>query len=116
MRKHYTGEQRSALVELVTAERATIADAAARLGVNVSTAYNWMQRPAASEPRRSDVGRRVSSRKRRQVVRPTFVQLVRANDLAATIAVRVGSAEVQVRRGFDADLLRAVVEALRGAA
>jgi hypothetical protein len=30
------------------------------------------------------------------------------------MAVRVGSAEVPVRRGFDAALLRAVVEALRG--
>jgi hypothetical protein len=42
--------------------------------------------------------------------------LVRAGDLAATIAVRVGSAEVEVRRGFDADLLRAVVEGLGGGA
>jgi len=30
--------------------------------------------------------------------------------------VRVGSAEVEVRRGFDADLLRAVVQALEGGA
>jgi len=43
------------------------------------------------------------------------VQVVRAVDLAATLAVRVGNAEVQVRRGFDADLLRAVVEALGNA-
>jgi hypothetical protein len=53
-------------------------------------------------------------RRRREDVAPTFVQVVRAGDLTATIALLVGNAEVQVRRGFDADLLRAVVEALRG--
>lgn len=113
MRRHYTGEQRSALVDLVTAGRATIAEAAARLDVTASTAYSWMkQATGAARPR--DVGRRAPSRKRRQLVRPTFVRLVRADDLAATIAVRVGSAEVQVRRGFDSGLLRAVVQALQG--
>ncbi len=45
---------------------------------------------------------------------PTLVRVLRATELAATMAVRVGRAEVQVRRGFDADLLRAVVEALQG--
>jgi hypothetical protein len=45
------------------------------------------------------------------------VEVVRAVDLAATLVVRVGNAEVQVGHGFDADLLRAVVGALgRGAA
>ena len=74
------------------------------MGVRASTAYKWMKQ-AVGSPRR---------RRRRPVVPATFVQVVRAGDLAATIAVRVGNAEVQVRRGFDADLLRAVVEALRG--
>jgi ABC-type amino acid transport substrate-binding protein len=47
---------------------------------------------------------------------PNFVRVVRSGDLPAAILVRVGSAEVEVRRGFDADLLRAVVRALQGAA
>lgn len=113
MRKRYTGEQRFALVDLVNAGRATVSEAATRMGVTASTAYNWMKQAAAA-PIRRGAEQRAPSRRRRQVVPPTFVQLVRAGDLAATIAVRVGSAEVQVRRGFDADLLRAVVEALRG--
>jgi transposase-like protein len=104
MRRRYTDEQRSALVELVTAGRATVSEAATRVGVTASTAYNWM-RQVDETPRR---------RRRRQVISPTFVQVVRADDLAATIAVRVGNVELQVRRGFDSDLLRAVVEALRG--
>ena len=114
MYRRYTGEQRSALVHLVTAGRATVSDAAARLGVTASTAYHWMKQAAAEGPRRNGVERRAPSRGKRELVAPTFVQLVRANDLAATITVRVGSAKVQVRRGFDADLLRAVVQALRG--
>ena len=84
-----------------------VAEAARQLGVTASTAYQWMKGAAerAEQPR---------GRGRRAAGPPTFVQVVRAGDLAATIAVRVGNAEVQVRRGFDADLLRAVVEALRG--
>jgi hypothetical protein len=34
--------------------------------------------------------------------------------VGATVEVRIGGAEIQVRRGFDGQLLRAVVEALRG--
>jgi len=50
------------------------------------------------------------------MVPPTFVRLVRAGDLATTVAVRIGGAEIQVRHGFDSDLLRAVVQALQGGA
>jgi transposase-like protein len=116
MRRHYTEEKRSALVDVVVTGRATVAEAAARFGIAASTAYHWMKQAGAGAPGRSDVERRASSRKGRQVAPPTFVQLVRAGDLAASIVVRVGGAEVEVRRDFDADLLRAVVEALRGAA
>lgn len=114
MRRRYTGEQRSALVDLVTARRASVSEAATRLGVTASTAYQWMKLASAGAPRRRGAEQRAPSRKKRQLVPPTFVQLVRTDDLAATIAVRVGSAEVQVQRGFDADLLRAVVQALQG--
>jgi len=45
---------------------------------------------------------------------PTFVRVVPSGGIGAAIAVRVGGAEIQVRRDFDGDLLRAVVDALRG--
>ena len=115
MRKRYTNEQRSTLVDLVVAGRATVSEAATRIGVTAPTAYRWMKQAAAT-PRRRGAERPGRSRRRRPRVPPTFVQLVRAGDLAATIAVRVGSAEVEVRHGFDAGLLRAVVEALGGGA
>jgi hypothetical protein len=72
--------------------------------VTASTAYHWLKRTgeASRRPRRG------------AAAPPAFVRVVRAAELAATIGVRVGSAEMQVRRGFDAVLLRAVVEALRG--
>ena len=104
MRKRYTDEQRSSLVDLVTEGRATVAEAARQLGVTASTAYHWLKQSGEASRRQ----------RRRAATPPTFVQVVRATELAAAIAVRVGSAEVQVRRGFDAVLLRAVVEALRG--
>ena len=104
MRKRYTDEQRSSLVDLVTEGRATVAEAGRQVGVTASTAYQWLKRTGEA-PRRQ---------RKRAAGLPTFVQVVRAAELEATIAVRVGSAEVQVRRGFDAVLLRAVVEALRG--
>ena len=114
MRKRYTGKQRSALVDLVTGGRATVREAAGRLGVTASTGYYWMKQAAAgAEPRRGGA-RRSSSREGRQLVPATFVRVVRAGDLAATITVRIGRARVQVRRGFDADLLRSVVRALEG--
>lgn len=114
MRRRYTGEQRSDLIDLVTTEGATVAEAAKRLGVTASTAYHWMKQAGAEAP-----GRRSTERHglwTRPPVSPTFVRLVRAGDLAATIAVRIGGAEIEVRRGFDADLLRAVVQALGGGA
>src|SRR5436190_12642754 len=109
MRKQYTGEQRSELVDLVTAGRVTVREAARRLGVTASTAYHWMNQAAGGAPRRG-VAKQPGPRKGRHHAPPTFMQVVRAVDLAATVVVRVGNAEVQVRHGFDADLLRAVVE------
>jgi hypothetical protein len=44
---------------------------------------------------------------------PTFVQLIRADDTGSVIEVRIGRTAIQVRRGFDAELLRAVIELLR---
>ena len=116
MRRRYTGEQRSELIDLVTAGLATVSEAAVRLGVTASTAYNWMKQTAGGSPRRRAAEGHARSRRTRPLVPPRFVRLVRAGDLAARIAVRVGGAEIEVGRGFDAELLCAVVKALRGGA
>jgi len=105
MRRHYTRKQRSGLVELVNTGRATVSEAAARLGVSPSTAYYWMRARRGEATLASKLGRPAD---------PTFVRLVRSSEVDAAISVRVGNAEIQVRRDFDADVLRAVVEALRG--
>lgn len=114
MRRRYTGEQRSALIDLVTAGRATVSEAGRRLGVTKSTAYGWIKRAAPGRPRRRNADSRTGAGRTGPLAPATFVRLVRAGDLAATLTVRVGGAEVQVARGFDAELLRAVVQALRG--
>jgi transposase len=100
------------LVELVNSGETTTREAAGRLGVKVTTAYGWMKRAPAGAPRRREASRSSRSRDARAHEARTFVRLVRANDLDAAIAVRIGGVEIQVRRGFDADLLRAVVDAL----
>jgi transposase-like protein len=114
MRRHYTGEQRSDLVDLVAGGKATVSEAAARLGVRSSTAYYWMRQAAEGRgPKR--LSRR--SRKGPGVIDTTFVRLVPSSgEVDAAIAVRVGDAEIQVRRGFDEELLRAVVVVLGGGA
>ena len=68
----------------------------ARLGVPVSTAYRWMRVVAA----------------RALSAPPTFVEVVAEREMRSTILVRVGAAEIAVRAGFDARLLREVVDAL----
>ena len=45
-----------------------------------------------------------------------FVRVVASREVGASVVVRVGGAEIHVRRDFDADVLCAVVEALRGVA
>lgn len=114
MRKHYTAKQRSELIELVRVEGATVAEAAARLGVTASTAYNWMRTGATSsagQPERSP-----RARSTRIVSAPGFVRVVASREVGAGVVVRVGGAEIHVRRDFDAEVLCAVVEALGGVA
>jgi transposase-like protein len=103
MRRRYTSEQRSQLIELVASGKATVVEAATRLGVGQSAAYNWVAE--SRKPREpSTVGPDAA---------PTFVRLVPRDCAAdATIAVRVGEAEIQIRRGFDGAMLRAIVTAL----
>ncbi|MBE7450066.1 MAG: hypothetical protein HS111_14540 [Kofleriaceae bacterium] len=45
---------------------------------------------------------------------PTFVQLVATTARDAALVLRVADVEIEVRAGFDAALLRSVVEVLRG--
>jgi hypothetical protein len=47
-------------------------------------------------------------------MRPTFVEVVSERAELSTILVRVGVAEIEVRAGFDARLLRELAEALGG--
>ena len=111
MRRQYTAEQRREFIDLVTAG-ATISEAATRVGVPPSTAYYWA-RKAAAQPRPRKATRALVPAKRPSASPPPFVQLIRASDTGAVIKVRIGRTVIQVRRGFDAELLRAVIELLR---
>lgn len=103
MRRRYQRELKDELVRAVTKHREPLTKAASRLSVPVSTACRWvrLRNPDAKATAATQL--------------PTFVELVpmttRTHD--ASLFVRVGAAEVEVRPGFDAALLRAVVEALR---
>jgi len=113
MRRQYTAEQRREFIDLVTAGRATISEAAARLGVPPSTAYYWARR-AATPPRPTrKATRTLASAKPPSASPPAFVQLIRASDTASIIEVRIGRMVIQLRPGFDAELLRAIIEVLR---
>jgi hypothetical protein len=67
------------------------------LGVPVSTAYQWTRAAAA-----------------KAAPAPTFVEVVAERSMQSVIRVRVGAAEIEVRAGFDARLLRQVADALGG--
>jgi transposase-like protein len=114
MRKNYTSEERSELVDFVVGGSATVAEAAAQMGVATATAYSWLRRAGSGRAGRGRAERIGASGKRRAPPPPTFVRVLRAVDVASSIEVRVGGAEIHVRRGFDGELLRGVVEALRG--
>jgi transposase-like protein len=106
MRRHYTAEQRGQLLDLAASGR-SVREAAARLGIAPSTASYWVRRATekARQPRQREARRSGGS--------PTFARLVREHDVAS-MEVRVGGTTIQVAPGFDAELLRAVVAALRG--
>jgi transposase-like protein len=99
MRRRYTSEQRTQLLKLVADGDLTVPEAAARLGVTTSAAYNW-----TAGSRKLRTGRRMAA--------PTFVRLVPSAAAAPSIVVRVGGAEVHVGRGFDGELLQAVIATL----
>lgn len=71
-----------------------------RVGISPGTLYRWMQiRPLQSMPRFARLVREQRS---------VPVHMVTTSG----VVVRVGEARVEVERGFDAELLRAVVDAL----
>lgn len=113
MRKHYTEDQRTALVELVTMGRATPRAAAAQLGVAESTAYYWLKR-AGRRPALALVHQvaRTGSATRSRLAAPTFARLVRTTEAPSVITLRVAGTEIEVRPGFDRALLRDVISAL----
>ena len=89
--------ERSKLIRAVKTRGEAVPIVAARLGVPVLTAYQWLR---DSEPA--------------AMTRPTFVELVAERAVRSTIVVRAGVAEIEVHAGFDARMLREVVEALGG--
>ena len=89
-------DERGELIRAVQRGEA-VTTASARLGVPVSTAYRWM---------------RVVAARALSAPLPTFVEVVAEREMRSTILVRVGAAEIEVRAGFDARLLREVVDTL----
>lgn len=124
MRKQYTEEQRAELVRLVRRDEVPLRRAAARLGVAESTAYYWMKQPAtarqrtATKPRSATAEHQrgappLASRTAAKATRAVaFARLIPASEAEPSLVLCVGAARLEVRAGFDAALLRAVVAAL----
>ena len=94
MRRRYTAQQREKLIETVRTSGEPVQTVAERMGVSAATAYLWMKAARTTKG-------------------PQFARLVpEMRAAAASVVVRVGGAAIRVDRGFDADLLRAVVSAL----
>jgi transposase-like protein len=105
VRRNYTKAERDELIRGVTRRREKVPEAAAKVGVSVSTAYGWVR---AARTRRSETSTE------RPPEAPTFVQLVPAMAREASLVLRVGEVEIEVRAGFDAALLRSVIDVLQG--
>jgi transposase len=126
MRRQYTEEERAQLIAIVLADGVPVPEAAAKLRVHESTAYNWIQR--AKEQASARKALPLAKKGEPQAITPRFVQVVRASRgtpaMASTSAsgnpaaleVHVAGVLIRVVSGFDAALLRAVLDALRGGA
>lgn len=114
MRTQHTEEKRRRLVRLVTVEGQPAGAAARRLGVRPSTAYYWIRKAAVNAPAPALASRAEPPAEAAAPLTPVFARLVRSEEKAAatSLELRIGGVTVVVRRGFDAALLRAVVEAL----
>lgn len=93
----WQSEERSELIRAVKQRGEALPRVAARLGVPVSTAYRWLRGAAAAGT---------------AVATPMFVEVVVDREVSSPLVVRVGGAEIEVRAGFDRELLRDVVAAL----
>ncbi len=113
VRRRYTAKQRRELIDLVTMERIPISEAAARLGVPLSTASYWTRKAAKQpqKPPRTTPARKPA--KPRSGAVPAFVQVIRSDAATAKVEVRIGRTVIRLRHGFDAELLRAVIAVLR---
>jgi transposase-like protein len=97
--------ERDELIRRVTQRGAPVVAIAAELGLPPSTAYRWMRELADKGGARGEALVRSE---------PRFVELLPASTLDARLVVEVSAAKIEVRAGFDAALLRSVVEALAG--
>lgn len=96
--------ERDELIRRVRQRRAPVAAVAAELGLPASTAYRWIRElPDAG----AGTGALVRSE-------PRFVELLPESAFDARLVVEVRAAKIEVRAGFDAVLLRSVVDALTG--
>ena len=96
----------------MTVERVPISEAAARFGVPLSTASYWVRKAAkhTQKPPKATQARKPA--KPRSGSTPAFVQVIRSDAATARVEVRIGRTVIRLRRGFDAELLRAVIAVL----
>ena len=97
----------------MTRERIPISEAAARLGVPLSTASYWARKAAKQAPKPPKATPAPKPAKPRSGAPPALVQLIRAKDTGSVIEVRLGRTRIRLRPGFDVELLRAVIAVLQ---
>ena len=100
MTKVFGEQDRAALVRAVK-QGESVPSAARRFGIARSTVYTWIRRAGSAESEAAPA--------------PRFLELAAESAPEVGLVVRVGTAEIEVRPGFDGELLRAVVAALGGA-
>ena len=94
MGNRYTAEQREQLIDEVRTTGARVGDVAKRMGITPSSAYLWMK---AATPR---------------PISPVFARVVPGR--VSSLRLEVAGVTLAVESGFDAEVLRQVVTALRG--
>lgn len=95
----WRSEVRDEVLRAVRQGSESVATVATRLGVPVATARTWVRAERPVGP-----------------AAPTFAKVVAEMVGQTALVVRIGAAEIEVRVGFDAGLLRQVVDALGGEA
>jgi hypothetical protein len=96
MGKRYKANERERLIETVQASGESVKAVAKRLGVKEATAYYWMKRGREREP-------------------VQFARVIRAPLMPkVSMSIDVGGVVIRLDSGFDAELLREVVAALKG--